>query len=175
MKMEFNPENNIVRLCLQGLAMEEKGKPEETIKRFYQAWKEGTTDFEKYLGAYFVGRKQKQPSDTLEWMETALQHALKTKNESVRSAFPSLYRNIGKCYEDLHDPGNAKKNYELASSFRKKPSDKGPFYHGTKADLEVGVLLTAGGTSNYKPELQMNHIYFTASVNGAGLAAALAK
>jgi hypothetical protein len=53
--------------------------------------------------------------------------------------------------------------------------DSGPFYHGTKADLEVGDLLTAGFNSNYKPEVRMNHIYFTALVNGAGLAAALAK
>jgi hypothetical protein len=36
-------------------------------------------------------------------------------------------------------------------------------------------LLTAGGSSNYKPELKMNHIYFTALINGAGLAAELAK
>jgi hypothetical protein len=35
--------------------------------------------------------------------------------------------------------------------------------------------LTAGGISNYKPGLKMNHIYFTANLNGAGLAAALAK
>jgi len=53
--------------------------------------------------------------------------------------------------------------------------DNGPFYHGTKADLLVGDLLTAGFRSNYKPEVIMNHIYFTALVNGAGLAAALAK
>jgi Rifampin ADP-ribosyl transferase len=52
--------------------------------------------------------------------------------------------------------------------------DNGPFYHGTKADLPVGDLLTAGFPSNYKPEVIMNHIYFTALVNGAGLAAALA-
>jgi rifampin ADP-ribosylating transferase len=49
--------------------------------------------------------------------------------------------------------------------------DDGPFYHGTKADLQVGDLLTAGFNSNYKPEITMNHIYFTALVNGAGLAA----
>ncbi|WP_410494201.1 NAD(+)--rifampin ADP-ribosyltransferase [Chryseobacterium sp. CH21] len=55
------------------------------------------------------------------------------------------------------------------------PSDKGPFYHGTKADLQIGDLLTAGGNSNYQSELKMNHIYFTALANGAGLAAALAK
>lgn len=54
--------------------------------------------------------------------------------------------------------------------------EKGPFYHGTKADLHVGDLLTAGFRSNYKPEVTMNHIYFTALANGAaGLAAALAK
>ncbi|WP_394332481.1 NAD(+)--rifampin ADP-ribosyltransferase [Niabella drilacis] len=59
--------------------------------------------------------------------------------------------------------------------FHENPSDKGPFYHGTKAALQVGDLLTAGSSSNYKSELVMNHIYFTALVNGAGLAAALAK
>ena len=68
-----------------------------------------------------------------------------------------------------------KKNNELANSFRNNPSDKGPFYHGTKADLRVGDMLTAGYGSNYKSELIMNHIYFTALANGAGLAAALAK
>ncbi|AZA56194.1 NAD(+)--rifampin ADP-ribosyltransferase [Chryseobacterium shandongense] len=54
-------------------------------------------------------------------------------------------------------------------------TDHGPFYHGTKADLKIGSLLTAGFESNYYPEIMMNHIYFTALQNGAGLAAALAK
>jgi rifampin ADP-ribosyltransferase len=52
--------------------------------------------------------------------------------------------------------------------------DEGPFFHGTKADLRVGELLTAGFRSNYRPEVVMNHIYFTALVDGAGLAAELA-
>ena len=53
--------------------------------------------------------------------------------------------------------------------------DCGPFFHGTKADLRVGDLLTAGFTSNYKDGLVMNHIYFTALSKGAGLAAEVAK
>jgi rifampin ADP-ribosylating transferase len=53
--------------------------------------------------------------------------------------------------------------------------DDGPFYHGTRADLQIGDLLTAGFKSNYRPEVTMNHIYFTALVNGAGLAAELSK
>jgi rifampin ADP-ribosylating transferase len=52
--------------------------------------------------------------------------------------------------------------------------DKGPFFHGTKAALRVGDLLTAGFRSNYRPEIVMNHIYFTALRDGAGLAAELA-
>ncbi|MBQ3357413.1 MAG: NAD(+)--rifampin ADP-ribosyltransferase [Microbacterium sp.] len=52
--------------------------------------------------------------------------------------------------------------------------DDGPFFHGTKADLRPGDLLTAGFPSNYRPEIVMNHIYFTAIPNGAGLAAELA-
>jgi len=55
-----------------------------------------------------------------------------------------------------------------------EPSDTGPFFHGTKADLRVGDLLTPGFRSNYRPEVVMNHIYFTALRHGAGLAAELA-
>ena len=173
--MEFNPNNNVVKLCLQGMGMEEKDKPEEAGKLFHQAWNEATNDFEKFIAAHYVARHQKTVSDKLKWTETALQFALKINNDTVASASPSLYLNIAKCYEDLGDLDKAKKNYELANSSRNKPSDKGPFYHGTKADLQMGDLLTAGGSSNYQPELKMNHIYFTALVNGAGLAAALAK
>ncbi|ALH80661.1 NAD(+)--rifampin ADP-ribosyltransferase [Sphingopyxis macrogoltabida] len=52
--------------------------------------------------------------------------------------------------------------------------DEGPFFHGTIADLRVGDFLMAGRPSNYRPEVVMNHIYFTALVSGAGLAAEIA-
>jgi rifampin ADP-ribosylating transferase len=52
--------------------------------------------------------------------------------------------------------------------------DEGPFFHGTKAGLRVGDFLTAGFRSNYRPEVVMNHVYFTALPEGAGLAAELA-
>ena len=55
-----------------------------------------------------------------------------------------------------------------------KSLDEGPFFHGTIADLRVGEFLTAGRRSNYRPEVVMNHIYFTALVDGAGLAAEIA-
>jgi len=173
--MEFNPANHIIQLCIQGMELEEKGKPEEARSIFLQAWSESTNDFEKFTSAYYVARHQETVRDKLKWLETSLQFALKINDVTVRGAFPSLYLNIAKCYEDLNDRERAKKSYELANSYSSNPSDSGPFYHGTKADLQIGDLLTAGGSSNYKPELKMNHIYFTALANGAGLAAALAK
>jgi len=173
--MEFSPNNNVIQLCVQGMDLEVQGKPEEASRLFLQAWNEAANDFEKFTAAYYVARHQENVSDKLKWLETALQYALKVNNDSVKGALPSLYSNISKCYEDLSDPVNAKKYYALAISFTDKPSDNGPFYHGTKADLQVGDLLTPGFGSNYKSEVIMNHIYFTALANGAGLAAALAK
>lgn len=52
--------------------------------------------------------------------------------------------------------------------------DAGPFFHGTKADLQVGDQLTAGFRSNYRSSVVMNHIYFTSLPKGAGLAAEMA-
>ena len=173
--MEFNPTSHVIKLCVQGMSMEEKGEPEDASRIFLQAWNEATNDFEKYLAAFYVARHQEDARGKLKWLETSLKFALKINDVTVASALPSLYLKIAECYEELGDRDTAKKNYKLASSFSDKPSDTGPFYHGTRADLHVGDLLTAGGSSNYQSELIMNHIYFTALANGAGLAAALAK
>lgn len=155
--------------------MERQEKPEEASKLFMEAWNEASNDFEKFIAAHFVVRHQKNASDKLQWLKTALQLALKINDDTVKSAFSPLYLSIAKCYEDLSDFGEAKKNYELAASCGDESSDKGPFYHGTKADLQIGDLLTTGNDSNYKSEIKMNHVYFTALANGAGLAAALAR
>ncbi|GAA4116996.1 hypothetical protein GCM10022415_14450 [Knoellia locipacati] len=53
--------------------------------------------------------------------------------------------------------------------------DQGPFFHGTRADLAPGDLLTPGWGTNYGSGKRSNHIYLTASRDGAPLAAALAR
>ena len=53
--------------------------------------------------------------------------------------------------------------------------DPGPFYHGTRADLRPGDLLTPGWRSNYGSGKLARHIYLTASREGAPLAAELAR
>jgi tetratricopeptide (TPR) repeat protein len=173
--MDFNPFNHVVKLCLQGMELETKGQAGEAGKTFLQAWNEASNDFEKFLAAYYVARNQKELRDKLKWLETALDLALKINDTSATSALPALYSNIAKCYEELGDTAKAKHHHDLAISSAGNPSDNGPFYHGTRADLQVGDLLTPGAISNYQADLTMNHIYFTALASGAGLAAALAK
>ena len=173
--MEFDPRNNIIQLCIQGMAMEDQSNADEASKLFLQAWNESTNDFEKFIAAYYVARVQKDVRDRLKWLETALQFGEKVNEISATSAFPALYSAIAKCHEELGDLDRAVQNQESAKSFADKPSDIGPFYHGTRVDLQIGDLLTPGGGSNYKDDLVMNHVYFTALANGAGLAAALAK
>jgi hypothetical protein len=173
--VEFGPNNEIVKLCIKGMGMEERGMAKEAASLFLQAWNDASDDFEKFLSAHFMARCQEQVSDKLRWLETALHLAQEINDDAVRSAFPPLYLAISNCYAEMGDPGQAERNRRLAELFDATPSDKGPFYHGTKADLKVGELLTPGRNSNYRSDFTMNHIYFTALLNGAGLAAELAK
>lgn len=53
--------------------------------------------------------------------------------------------------------------------------DIGPFFHGTRADLAPGDLLTPGWVTNYGSGKKSRHIYLTATLAGAPLAAALAQ
>lgn len=175
MSNKFDPKNKIIRLCVLGMGMEDQGKSEEASKLFLQAWNEAVDDFERFIAAYNIAKHAKDVLEKLKWMEKSLQYAIKSNDDSVKSAFPAIYLSISKCYEELGDSNKAKTNYELSNSYNTEPYDKGPFYHGTRADLQIGDLLVAGRNSNYNDELKMNHIYFTSNLNGAGLAASLAK
>jgi len=115
--MKFDANNQIVQLCAQGMNLEGEGKPEEASQLFLKAWDSATTDFEKFTAAHYVARHQKNVEDKLQWDTAALKLALKINDETVKGAYPSLYLNIAKCYEDLNEFDNAKENYQSALSF----------------------------------------------------------
>lgn len=123
--MLFDPDNNVVKLCAQGMNLEGKGKLKDANRLFLQAWKEATNDFEKFTAAHYVARYQKSVEEKLKWDETALQLAFKIDDDTIKETYPSLYLNIAKCYEELNDFVNAKKNYQLALSFTNKLPDNG--------------------------------------------------
>src|SRR6478736_6341972 len=115
--MEFNQDNKVIQLCAQGMDMEGQGRLMEAVDLFNEAWSAATNDFEKFTAAHYVARHQKNIHDKLKWDETALKHALNINDETIKETLPSLYLNIGKCYEDLDDLDNAKNNYQAAFSY----------------------------------------------------------
>ncbi|TSI09000.1 NAD(+)--rifampin ADP-ribosyltransferase [Lysinibacillus sp. BW-2-10] len=56
---------------------------------------------------------------------------------------------------------------------KKDVLDKGPFFHGTKAELKIGELLEPQHLSNYQDK-KSNYIYFTATLDAAKWGAELA-
>lgn len=136
--MQFDQNNNVVRLCAQGMDMEGEGNLEEASNLFFQAWNEATNDFEKFTAAHFVARHQKSVADKLKWDETALQLALKINDDTVKGTYPSLYLNIAKCYEDLNDFDNARENYQLALSFTNLLPDNG-YGNMIKGGIKNGI------------------------------------
>jgi tetratricopeptide (TPR) repeat protein len=123
--MQFDPNNKIIKLCADGMAAEGQGQTATAVSLFQQAWDEATNDFEKFTAAHYVARHQKNVADKLKWDETCLQLALQLNDDSMKGAYPSLYLNIGKCYEDLNNMAQAKKNYQLALSYSSFLPDDG--------------------------------------------------
>ena len=115
--MTFDPENRIVQLCAHGMALEGKGDKKGASQLFLQAWLRSATDFEKFTAAHYAARHQPTIEDKLEWDKLALEFALKINDDATKGYFPSLYLNIGKCYEDLQQFESARQQYKLALSF----------------------------------------------------------
>ncbi len=55
-----------------------------------------------------------------------------------------------------------------------KALDSGPFYHGSKANLNIGDLLEPGNSSNYGERKNANFVYLTATLDAAKWGAELA-
>lgn len=123
--MLFNPNNKIVQMCAEGMEHEAAGRQNEALLIFTKAWQEAENDLEKFTAAHYVARQQESIDGKLEWDKKALEHALKIESTEIKGSFPSLYLNIGKCYEDLGKYEQASENYQLALSFTDFLHDNG--------------------------------------------------
>lgn len=174
MSTNFDHSNKIVQLCMKGMIAEESGAG-NALAIFIEAWEAAESDSEKYVAAYHLSKRQSEISERLSWLEKSLLHALTQTDWSVSSALPTLYRERAECFIASGEHEKAQLSMDLSMQYDSGPKDPGPYYHGTKADLQVGDLLTPGRQSNYQKDLIMNHIYFTSNIKGAILAANLAQ
>ncbi len=136
--MQFNPDNPIVKLCAQGMQQEATGQPGEALALFMQAWQQAESDMDKFVAAHYVARHQPTVADKLAWDETALRHALRITGNGMEATYPSLYLNIAKCYEDMHQPQQAKAHYLQALSFARHLPDDG-YGNMIKSGIEKGL------------------------------------
>lgn len=149
--MLFDPENDIVKLCAQGMALEGEGKSEEASVIFLKAWNDASNDVEKFTAAHYVARHQTSVEDKLMWDIKALNIALNIQDEYVQSTFPSLYLNIAKCYEDLNDYELAGENYRSALFYSNQQPDTG-YNHMIKGGILNGIKRLDTYKTNFKDE-----------------------
>ncbi|MEP7324227.1 MAG: rRNA adenine methyltransferase [Saprospiraceae bacterium] len=149
--MLFDPENDIVKLCAHGMALEGEGKSEEASGVFMKAWNEATNDVEKFTAAHYVARHQHSVADKLIWDKKALEIALNIEDEQIQSMFPSLYLNIAKCYEDLNDYELAGENYQSAILYSNQQPDTG-YNHMIKGGILNGIKRLDTYKTNFKDE-----------------------
>lgn len=174
MALNFDPSNKIIQLCMKAMITEESGG-DNALEIFMEAWLQSETEFEKFIAAFHVSKRQSEIAQRLHWLEISLLHALTLKDWGTMSALPTLYRERSQCFELMGESEKAQQSLELSMHYDSGVKDPGPFYHGTKANLKDGEFLTPGYKSNYRDDLIMNHIYFTAQLSAAVLAANLAQ
>jgi len=93
---DMDPNNSVVRLCVQGMECEGRGRFEDAAQLFLSAWNESTDDFERCIAAHYVARHRKNPVDTLMWNQRSLDLADAVADDRVREFYPSLYLNMGR-------------------------------------------------------------------------------
>jgi tetratricopeptide (TPR) repeat protein len=134
--MDFDPNNRVIQLCVQGMQKEAEMEPSEAKMLFIRAWEEAENNLEKLIAAHYVARHQEFLEDKLKWDELALSLALQHDDQEIKEFLPSLYLNIGKCHEDLGNLELARENYNKAEYFIDSLPDNG-YGKMTKAGIEV--------------------------------------
>ncbi len=111
----LDPNNSIVKLCVEGMEHEGKGDFAGTAHSFTEAWDQATNDLERCIAAHYIARHQDNHLDALKWNQLALDHANASSEDQLCGFYPSLYLNLGKSHEDLGNIQQARHFYELAT------------------------------------------------------------
>ena len=101
----IDPNNPVVRLCAEGMALE--GTPALARQRFEAAWAARTDDYDAAMAAHFLARHQQTPLATLHWNKLALLHATAVTDGRAAAFMASLYLNLAAAHSDVGDHQSA--------------------------------------------------------------------
>ena len=96
MPMTIDPDNPVVRLCAEGMAVEGDRAAARTL--FAQAWAIRRDDYDACIAAHFVAPHQDAPEETLRWNALAVAHAEAVLDGRAQTLLASVYLNLGESY-----------------------------------------------------------------------------
>jgi hypothetical protein len=138
----MNPNNPVVKLCVEGMKAEGEERYSDARLLFMQAWEARLDGFDACVAAHYVARHQDTLEDILYWNEEALRYAESVEDDKVETFYPSLYFNLGKSNEQLGNQTTARHFYKLAAGKLNLLTD------GTYGDrLRRGIELALERTS----------------------------
>lgn len=135
--MNFDPDNEIVKLCAQGIETEGKGEIAKAKTMYTEAWEKASNDKERYIAAHYLARNQDKET-ALHWNQKAVDHALLIKDEDISHSLPSLYLNLGHSYEQLGHKKPAQQHYKNAAKYAEALDDDG-YGKMTKAGIMAAL------------------------------------
>lgn len=112
----MDPNNPVVKLCVEGMQAEGAGRHDEARALFTRAWDTRTDDWEACMAAHYLARHQPTPEETLRWNQEALDRANAVTDDRVHGFYPSLYLNLGHSHEQLGNLAEARRFYDLAAA-----------------------------------------------------------
>lgn len=112
----MDPDNPIVKLCVEGMKAEAAGRYDDARALFAQAWEAHADDWEACIAAHYLARHQPTPEDTLRWNQEALDRADAVADDRIHGFYPSLYLNLGHSHEQLGNLAEARRCYDLAAA-----------------------------------------------------------
>ena len=139
--MTIDRHNRVVRLCADGMEAEGNGMNALARSLFLEAYEMARDDYERCIAAHYVARHQETPFDTLRWNRIALDHADTSDDPRIIGFHPSLLLCLGRSYEAIGDPDEARRWYERAGTRTGDLSDDG-YGRVVRAGVEAALVRT---------------------------------
>lgn len=150
--MDIDPDNNIVQLCSEGMNAEFEGKLEKSTALFKQAWESASDNFEAFIAAHYMARRQLSLEEKLKWNLESYHLANTIEGDGMKKYLPSLCLNLGKSYEDLGQIKEATQYYQLGADYADILSEN-PYGNMIKSGINEG-LKRVGASRNQNPILE---------------------